>query len=428
MYQKPSNRWLMLKAFCAIPVIALTLNAFATPTPTNPVEDIVNTLENKEIPIFNEPQTPKVENLTAEKPSEENSPFSIHPVRDQYGRIIRFSHEGKPADGDFDCTAEYVFINGHQATEAELRNYKTLLANSKFELLKTANGTAKYDYKDKHGIIAITTDSRGTIDDDPLIILDGKVVEIPAEFSTKQKNLDDEALLAKLFGIKKEDIASITVLKDGAATAIYGEKAKNGVISIETKGFAALPKDTVVAKDPVFENTLMQRLPGVEKQPDGHLTIHGKEVKKILLEGEEVYNKDEDHEVFEICEEPAKYPGGKAALMQFISQNLRYPKEALEQGVTGLIIVQFIVHEDGTCNDFKIIKNTTTNLDGATITAMSQNNNTAAPSREEQSEARKTLEAEALRVCRLMPKWQPAKQRGRTVKMRQTIPFTFRLQ
>lgn len=428
MYQKPSNRWLMLKAFCAIPVIALTLNAFATPTPTNPVEDIVNTLENKEIPIFNEPQTPKVENLTAEKPSEENRPFSIHPVRDQYGRIIRFSHEGKPADGDFDCTAEHVFINGRQATEAELKNYKTLLANSKFELLKTANGTAKYDYKDKHGIIAITTDSRGTIDDDPLIILDGKVVEIPADFSTKQKNLDDEALLAKLFGIKKEDIASITVLKDGAATAIYGEKAKNGVISIETKGFAALPKDTVVAKDPFFENTLMQRLPGVEKQPDGHLTIHGKEVKKILLEGEEVYNKDEDHEVFEICEEPAKYPGGKAALMQFISQNLRYPKEALEQGVTGLIVVQFIVHEDGTCNDFKIIKNTATNPDGATITAMSQNNNTAAPSREEQSEARKTLEAEALRVCRLMPKWQPAKQRGRTVKMRQTIPFTFRLQ
>lgn len=430
MYQKPSNRWLMLKAFCAIPVIALTLNAFATPTPTNPVEDIVNTLENKEIPIFNEPQTPKVENLTAEKPSEENRPFSIHPVRDQYGRIIRFSHEGKPADGDFDCTAEYVFINGRQATEAELKNYKTLLGNSKFELLKTANGTAKYDYKDKHGIIVITTDSRGTIDDDPLIILDGKVVEIPADFSTKQKNLDDEALLAKLFGIKKEDIASITVLKNDAATAIYGEKAKNGVISIETKGFAALPKDTVVAKDPVFENTLMQRLPGVEKHPDGHLTIQGNNVKKILVEGEEVYNEDHD-ELFEICEEPAQYVGGNAALQQFIARNIRYPQIAQENGITGLVIVQFIVNKDGTCKDFQIVRNTAHNMDGVTITALAQQTQgkkDVTHSPEELLEMKKSLEAEALRVCRLMPKWQPAKQRGKTVKMRQTIPFTFRLQ
>ena len=188
MYKKPSSRWLTLKALCAIPVVALTINAFATPTETDPVEDFVATLGTKDVPVFNEPKTG---NLTTKAiPSDaaevhDNTPFAIHPVRDQYGRIIGFSHEGKPASGDFEC-----------------------------------------------------------IDDTPLFLLDGKVVEIPADFINKRKEHLDEDALGQLLHISKEDIASVTVIKDGRATVIFGEKAKNGVISIETKAFQELPSDT----------------------------------------------------------------------------------------------------------------------------------------------------------------------------------------
>ena len=129
MYQQPSNRWLMLKALCAIPVVALTINAFATPEPimTDPVEDIVKTLENKEVPTFNDvKETLLTATETTQVANTDDEPIALHPVRDQFGRIIGFSHEGKPTNGDFECTYEYVFINGRPATEAEVRTTKSL--------------------------------------------------------------------------------------------------------------------------------------------------------------------------------------------------------------------------------------------------------------------------------------------------------------
>ncbi len=333
MYQKPSNRWLMLKALCAIPVAALTINTFATPIETDPVEDMVKTLETTNVPTINE----VTENVLTTVESVDETPFAIHPVADQYGRILSFTHEGKPADGYFECTAEYVFINGRQATEAELRNYKTLLANSKFELLKTANGTAKYNYKDKHGIIVIHTQVASTDqdDDNPLILINGHEVKIPADIKTI-----DNASIAKLLNLNEDDIESITVLKDGAATAIYGDKGKNGVIEIKLKE----------ANQISFE-TIIDRLPGAEKHEDGSITINGKPVKKILIEGQEVYNNDDP--IFEVTEEPAQYPGGQGALMQYLAQNIRYPKIAAENGAQGRVLVQFVIEKDGSLSNHK---------------------------------------------------------------------------
>ena len=376
MYQKPSNRWLMLKALCAIPVAALTINTFATPIETDPVEDMVKTLETTNVLTINEVK----ENVLTAVERVDTPPFAIHPVRDQFDRIIGFSHEGEPAAGDFACTAEYVFINGRQATEAEVRNYKNYSA---FQIIKNANGTAEYNYKDKHGIICFTS-----IEDDPLLILDGKPIELPTDIPNRKKNLDDEEVLAQLLHIKKDDIASVTVIKDGAATAIYGEKAKNGVIAIETKAFQALPKDTVVVED----------------------------------------------EVFEVVEEIAQYPGGQGALMQFISQNLRYPAIAQEHGIQARILVQFIINKDGSCSHFNVVRNEAHNSDGVTVTAMAQKAKEyqqagkETPSPEEIESWSKSLEDEAIRVLSLMPKWEPAKQRGKVVRMKFTLPFTFRLQ
>ena len=408
MYQKPSNRWLMLKALCAIPVAALTINTFATPIETDPVEDMVKTLETKSVPTLNEVK----ETVLTSVESTDNTPFAIHPIADQYGRILGFTHEGKPADGYFECTAEYVFIDGRQATEAELRNYKTLLSNSKFELLKTANGTAKYNYKDKHGIIVIHTQDASTPDDDnPLILINGHEVKLPADIKTI-----DNASIAKLLNLNENDIESITVLKDGAATAIYGDKGKNGVIEIKLKE----------ANQISFE-TIIDRLPGAEKHEDGSITINGKPVKKILIEGQEVYNNDDP--IFEVTEEPAQYPGGQAALMQFLAQNIRYPKIAAENGAQGRVLVQFVVEKDGSLSNFTIVKKsgdiiTKNAQSGITVNAQGS----ATEENKVPQEAFDALNAEAVRVLREMPKWIPAKQRGQVVRLKYTLPVTFRLQ
>lgn len=354
MYQKPSNRWLMLKALCAIPVAALTINTFATPIETDPVEDMVKTLETTNVPTINEVKEALPSPKTAEEASEEK-PF------------------------------------------------------------------------------AITTDSNN-IDDEPLILINGHEVKIPADIKT----IDGETL-GKMLHINKEDIASVTVLKNGAATAIYGEKAKNGVISIETKAFQAQPKDTVVVKNEVSDvlnissavniDELMEKLPGAEKHEDGSITINGKVVKKILLQGQEVYDDDDDDPVFEVTEEPAQYPGGQAALMQYLAQNIRYPKIAAENGVQGRVLVQFVVEKDGSLSNFAVVKKS-----GDTITKNAQSGITvnALGSATEESkvpqEAFDALNAEAVRVLREMPKWIPAKQRGQEVRMRYTLPITFRLQ
>ena len=430
MYQKKSNRWLMLKALCAIPVAALTISVFATPIETDPVEDMVKTLEKTTVPALNEVK----ETILTTVENVDNTSFAIHPVRDQYGRILGFSHEGTPTAGDFECTYEYVFIDGRQATEAELKNYKTLLANSQFEMLKTANGTAKYDYKDKHGIIVIHTQEAAPAPDgdDPLVLINGHEIKLPADFKT----IDNEGL-AKLLGIDEDFIESITVLKDKAATAIYGDRGKNGVIEIKLKEVT----------EPSTLDELIEKMPGAEKHADGSITVNGKPVKKILLEGQEVYNNDgiilegqevynnnDEEPVYSVCEQNASYPGGQEALMAFIARNVRYPLIAQENGIQGRVLVEFIIEKDGSLSNFKVVKNASVTLtpkttNDVTVTAKTPQTEAEAQERAKvEAEAYKALDDEAIRVFKSMPKWEPAKQRGQAVRMKYTCPLTFKLQ
>ena len=85
-------------------------------------------------------------------------------------------------------------------------------------------------------------------------------------------------------------------------------------------------------------------------------------------------------------------------MMDYLKANIRYPKEAKERGIQGRVIVQFIVEEDGTLTEGKVVKSVDPQLD-----------------------------AEALRVVRSMPNWTPGKQRGEAVRVRFTIPVSFKL-
>lgn len=113
------------------------------------------------------------------------------------------------------------------------------------------------------------------------------------------------------------------------------------------------------------------------------------------VEEEEV----EEQEIFEVVEKMPEFPGGQAALMQYLSKNIKYPTIAQENGTQGRVTVQFVVNADGSIVDAKVIRGVDPYLD-----------------------------KEALRVINSMPKWKPGMQRGKAVRVKYTVPVMFRLQ
>lgn len=104
-------------------------------------------------------------------------------------------------------------------------------------------------------------------------------------------------------------------------------------------------------------------------------------------------------QVFMMVEEMPQFPGGEKALREFITSNIRYPKEAQENGIQGRVYVTFVIDTLGSVVDAKIARGVDPSLD-----------------------------REALRVVRELPKWQPGKQRGELVKVAYTVPISFALE
>ena len=103
--------------------------------------------------------------------------------------------------------------------------------------------------------------------------------------------------------------------------------------------------------------------------------------------------------LFDVVEEMPSFPGGDRKLMEYLSENIRYPEELADACIQGRVIVSFIVEKDGSISNVKVAKS----LDPL-------------------------LDKEAVRVVSGMPKWIPGRQNGVAVRVRYIIPVTFRLQ
>ena len=112
-----------------------------------------------------------------------------------------------------------------------------------------------------------------------------------------------------------------------------------------------------------------------------------------------VANKIGKDGIYEIVDTPPIYPGGEAALLKFVSDNIKYPEEAFKAGTQGRVTTIFIINEDGSVSDVDVVRS-----------------------------VHPLLDAEAVRVISSMPKWTPGKAGGKAVKVRFTMPVTFRLQ
>ena len=108
---------------------------------------------------------------------------------------------------------------------------------------------------------------------------------------------------------------------------------------------------------------------------------------------------EKNQQAFDVVEQMPQFKGGDAALMAYLNSHIKYPVIAEENGIQGRVVTTFVVERDGSITDVKIIKSVDPSLD-----------------------------KEAVRVVKSMPKWNPGKQNGSAVRVKFTLPVTFRLQ
>lgn len=112
-------------------------------------------------------------------------------------------------------------------------------------------------------------------------------------------------------------------------------------------------------------------------------------------------HREEAHdpnEPFTIVEEMPEFPGGQEALFAYIGKALKYPEEAVEAGIEGVVYITFVVEADGTITGAKVIRG----IGGG-------------------------CDEEAVRVVGSMPNWKPGKQRGKAVRVQYNLPLRFKL-
>lgn len=121
------------------------------------------------------------------------------------------------------------------------------------------------------------------------------------------------------------------------------------------------------------------------------------EVKEQVI-AEPVVVDDEPVSIAMVEQKPS-FPGGEAAMYQWLSDNIVYPPAASEEGIQGRVVVEFVVGKDGSITNARVVR-------------------TRHPA----------LDKEALRVIKAMPNWIPGRNNGQPVKVTYTLPVTFKLQ
>ena len=154
------------------------------------------------------------------------------------------------------------------------------------------------------------------------------------------------------------------------------------------------PEDEIKTQDQLMQNKAAIGSFDVKGNDDANGEVL--KAKEVIAQPEPP--KVEENKVFDMVEEMPSFPGGPAALMQFLQSNTHYPAVAQENGVQGRVTVSFVVEKDGSITDVQVARS-------------------ADPS----------LDKEAVRVVKSMPRWTPGRQNGSTVRVKFNVPVTFRL-
>ena len=155
------------------------------------------------------------------------------------------------------------------------------------------------------------------------------------------------------------------------------------------------PEDEMKSQDEIMNSKVAVGFANVIGNDESGEVLKAKE----QLITEPVKPKEEENKVFDVVEQMPSFPGGMAALMAYLQKNIKYPPVAEENGIQGRVVCTFVVERDGSVTDVRVAKSVDPSLD-----------------------------KEAVRVVGAMPRWIPGKQNGQSVRVKYTLPVTFRLQ
>ena len=155
------------------------------------------------------------------------------------------------------------------------------------------------------------------------------------------------------------------------------------------------PEDEMKSQDEIMNSKVAVGFANVIGNDEYGEVLKAKEA----LVTEPVKPKEEENKVFDVVEQMPSFPGGMAALMAYLQKSIKYPPVAEENGIQGRVVCTFVVERDGSVTDVRVAKSVDPSLD-----------------------------KEAVRVVSAMPRWIPGKQNGQSVRVKYTLPVTFRLQ
>lgn len=369
MLKTKSKRSTWLKALYIVPIVLVSL-AMSAKTVTDyevrtPQKKTVVKKGRKEAQV--KMSGTAIEVKTEAEPTA-GRPFALHAVVDQYGRITGLSSEGAPDSRQpLEFTIGRIFFDDHVATLEEVKNRKSL-GYELYEIIHRPNsaGDPKWNFKDKEGILVFHQKKQEAKDAQKLIFGESNGPEPLLVLDGKV------ATKEQVKALDQSTIDHINVVKYSEdkkdLLRVYGDKfnadTSNGIIFIITKEYA---KSDERKKDYVV----------VVKSKD-------KEAEKM--------------KIFDVVENMPSFPGGTAKMMEYLMTNVRYPEAALKVGAQGRVVVNFIVEPDGTISNANVVSSVSEELD-----------------------------AEAIRVVENMPKWKPGMQNGKVVRVKYSIPVSFRL-
>ena len=205
----------------------------------------------------------------------------------------------------------------------------------------------------------------------------GLVISLSIMFVALEWTQKDEVLAAESLPVVNfvpEDMIPITLPEKKTVPPPPAAIAKADIIEI-------------VNDDADIEDDIMASI------EDNQEWFDPQEYEYVVVEPE-----PEPDEIFFVAEDQPEFPGGDAALMEYLRKNIKYPAICRENNVQGRVIVTFIVNKDGTITEPEVVKSVNPSLD-----------------------------KEALRVISQMPNWKPGYQRGKPVRVKFTVPVNFQL-
>jgi TonB family protein len=379
MIKKKSNPWARLKYLYVLPLATVAVAAFARPEVSNQLDEIscvkVNDLvsvvktigaeSEDSFLIFNYDQTIPVVNDSIER----------LPIKLEAGKKPLFVIDGRP----FGCSLSLDDIDASKVESATL--------------LDRTEAVKLYGEKAKDGALVIISKNP-----EATKVIEGVKFTQCVEPSEKKFILNGQVM--KYPDETPVPGASIIIrgTTDGTLADIDGNfqlPVKEGDVIIVS--YVGLQTQQLHVQS--FANLVVWMKADV--QPLEEIVVVGyapEEEKKQPIAKEEV-KQTEEEVIFQVVEQMPEFPGGMSEAMKFLAKNIKYPVAAQQAKIEGRVIVQFVVGKDGSISDVHTVRSVSPELD-----------------------------AEAIRVVSMMPKWNPGKQRGKAVPVSYTMPIMFRLQ